>query len=86
MYKVTVNTSGKYHNVALGARYCLTRKSAINLANFFLEVECDITIEKFIHCHNCFAWSDAWEETHIFIEEDDDCNPIRARKTNRHDF
>ena len=86
MYKVTVNTSGKYHNVELGTRYCLTRRSAIQLANIFLESECDITIEKFIRCGSAFTWSKAWEETRIIFEVDDDYNPIKARKTNKHDF
>lgn len=85
MYKVIVNTSGKYDNVTLGARYCLTRKSAIKLANLFLGDDCDITIAKFIRCGDAFVWSDAWEETKIFFEEDDNGHFI-ARKANRYDF
>jgi hypothetical protein len=85
MYRVTPNNSGKYHNVVPGARYCLTRKSAIELANLFLNDDCDITIEKFIRIPSAFMWSDAWEETKIVFDEDDEGN-LTARKANRHDF
>lgn len=85
MYRVTVNTSGRYDNVTLGARYCFTRKTAINLANLFFGDDCGVTIEKFIHCGDAFVWSDAWEETKIIIDENDDGN-FFARKANRYDF
>ncbi len=85
MYKVTVNTPGKYHNVTLGARYCFTRKSAIKLANLFLGDDCDITVARFIRCGDAFVWSDAWEETKIVYDEDDEEN-LTARKANRYDF
>lgn len=85
MYKVTVNTPGKYDNVTLGERYCFTRKTAIGLANLFFRDSCDVTIKKFIHCGDAFAWSDAWEETKIIIDEDDD-GIFVARKANRYDF
>lgn len=85
MYKVIVNSSGKYNNVALGARYCLTRKIAIRLANLFLGDNCDITIERFIRCGDAFVWSDAWEETKIIFDEDDKEN-LTARKAHKDDF
>lgn len=86
MYKVTVKSSGKYNVVALGARYCFTRKSAISLTNLFLEDDCDITIEKFIRCcGDVFAWSDACEDTKIIVEEDDNYN-VTARKATKYDF
>lgn len=85
MYKITVNTSGKYHNVALGARYCLTRKTAIKLINLFLEVDCDITIEKFIHCGYGFAWSNTTKTTKIVFDEDNEGKSI-ARKARRDDY
>lgn len=85
MYKVIVNTPGKYDNVVLGARYCLTRKSAIKLANLFLGDDCDITIAKFIRCGDAFVWSDAWEETKIIIDENDD-GDFTARKAKKYDF
>ena len=85
MYKVTVNTSGKYRVAALGARYCLTRKIAIKVANLFLADDCDITIEKFIRCGDTFAWTDTRENTKIILEEDDDGN-FTARKATKYDF
>lgn len=86
MYKVTVKTTGRYNVVALGARYCLTRKSAVELANLFLGDGCDITIEKFERsCDDVFIWSDAPEETKIVFDEDDNGN-FTARKANRYDF
>lgn len=86
MYRVTVKSSGKYNVVALGARYCLTRKSAIKLTNLFLEDDCDITIEKFGRCcEDIFIWSDAREETKIVFDEDDDGN-FTARKATKYDF
>ena len=85
MYKVTVKTSGKYHNVALGTRYCFTRKTAIELANLFLDSDCDITIEKFIRTGSAFVWSDAWEETKIVFDVDD-TEHLTARKANKDDF
>lgn len=86
MYKVAVKSSGKYNVVALGARYCLTRKSAIKLANLFLEDDCDITIEKFIRCsEDVFAWTDACEDTKIILEEDDAYN-VTARKANKYEL
>lgn len=59
MYRVTVLTSGKYDNVALGARYCFTKRSARDLIDNFLEVNCEIEVEKFIRlCDDVFCWSD----------------------------
>ena len=83
MYKVTVLTSGKYANVELGERYCLTRKTAIKLANTFLQSGCDITLAKLIRCGDTFYWSEAWEDTHIvFVEDDNECLFL-ARKANK---
>lgn len=83
MYKITVNTSSKSGNVSLGARYCLTRKSAIKLANLFLDSGCNITIAKFIHCcSDIFFWSDKREETKIIIDEEN----LTARKATKDDF
>ena len=85
MYKVTVNTSGKYRNVVLGARYCLTRKTAIRLTNLFLGDDCDVTIEKLIRIGDVFVWSDTTEETKIVFDEDDEGN-LTARKARREDY
>lgn len=58
MYKITVKTSGKYHNVVLGARYCLSKKEAISFAKLLLETDADFTIEKFVRLTGLmFAWS-----------------------------
>jgi hypothetical protein len=68
MYKVTVKTRGKDNNAALGARYCLTKRSAISLAVTFESCECEYDVEKFVRLHgDMFAWSDAigedfWEK------------------------
>lgn len=85
MYKVTVNTSGKYDNVVLGARYCFTRKTAIRLANLFFETDCGVTIAKFVHLGYSFVWSDGRDVTKIVIDEDDNGNFI-ARKARKNDF
>lgn len=59
MYKVIVKSSGKYGNVAFGARYCLTKRTAINLAVMFDSVECDYEVEKFVRLNkDIFYWSD----------------------------
>lgn len=85
MFKVTVNTSGEYRNIVLGARYCLTRKTAIRLANLFLGEDCDITVEKFICIGDVFIWSDTREETKIIFDEDEEGKAI-ARKARRDDY
>ena len=59
MYKVTVKSSGKYHNVALGERYCLTKRTAINMAVMFDLSECEYEVEKFVRLNeDVFCWSD----------------------------
>jgi len=86
MYRITVNTSGEYGNVALGARYCLTRKTAIKLANLYFKCDYGITIEKLICIHgDIFTWSDVFQRTEIFLEEDEEGN-ITARKATKYDY
>lgn len=59
MYRVIVKDSGKYHNVALGARYCLTKHTAINLAVMFDEVDCIYEVEKLVRLNkDIFYWSE----------------------------
>ena len=48
MYRITVNTTGKYNNVALGPRYCFRKKAAEKLIDLFLKYDCDIAVEKLI--------------------------------------
>ena len=60
MYRVVVKSCGKYNNVVMGARYCLTRHSVIELAVQFARNECVFEVEKFIRLHkDIFAWSNS---------------------------
>ena len=60
MYKVTVKSRGKYNNIVLGARYCFTKRSVIELAVMFARVECEFDVEKFIRIHgDIFTWSNS---------------------------
>lgn len=59
MYRVVVKNGGKYNNVMLGARYCFTKSSVVDLAANFMSVECECKVEKFVRIHrDIFAWSD----------------------------
>lgn len=63
MYRVVVKSRGKHNNVTLGERYCLTKRSVIDLAVSFELLECEYEIEKFVRIHgDIFAWSDAIDE------------------------
>ena len=66
MYRVKVLSSGKYHNVVVGNRYCFFKKDAIELANLFNESGCDLIIEKFVHCGRIFFWTSGLEEVRIY--------------------
>ena len=58
MYRVVVKSRGKYNNIVLGERYCLTKHSVIELAVMFAREECEFEVEKFIRIHSdVFAWS-----------------------------
>lgn len=58
MYKVIVKSSGKHNNVVLGARYCLTKRSANKLAKTFTSCECDFDMYKLVRIHgDIFCWS-----------------------------
>lgn len=60
MYRVVVKSRGKYNNIVLGARYCLTKHSVIDLAVMFTRAECEFDVEKFIHIYeDVFVWSDS---------------------------
>lgn len=60
MYRVVVKSRGKHNNASLGARYCFTKRSVIELAVTFAEIECEFEIEKFIRLHgDIFSWSAA---------------------------
>jgi hypothetical protein len=77
MYRVVVKSRGKYNNVAIGTRYCFTKKSAASLAALFHVCECDYTIEKFSRLHgDIFSRSEhevsekVWEKMWEIIEKD----------------
>jgi hypothetical protein len=63
MYRVVVTSRGKDNNVTLGARYCLTKRSVIDLAVTFETCGCKYDVEKFVRIHkDVFCWSDAIDE------------------------
>lgn len=76
MYKVTVKTRGKHNNAVLGARYCLTKRSAVSLAVTFESFECEYKVEKFVRLHgDVFAWSDTigenfWEKVDEALDKE----------------
>lgn len=82
MYRVVVKSRGKYDNASLGARYCFTKRSVINLAAHFIAEECECEVEKFIRIHHdIFCWSsvevtpNVWDKIYgaaekIIMEED----------------
>lgn len=60
MYKIEVISSGKYSNVVLGPRYCLTKKTVIKFAKLLDEVEADYEITKFVRLTDTmFGWTDS---------------------------
>ena len=75
MYRVVVTSRGKDNNVTLGGRYCLTKRTVIDLAVTFELCECNYDIEKFVRIHkDIFGWSDAidekiWEKIDKVLEE-----------------
>lgn len=75
MYRVVVKSRGKYNNIVLGARYCFTKHSVIDLAVMFARMECEFDVEKFIRIHDdVFAWSDSvvsekiWDKIYKILE------------------
>lgn len=79
MYRVVVKSKGKYNNVVPGVRYCFTKRSVIELAVTFAQVECVFEVEKFIRIHSdIFAWSDSgvsekiWDKIYEILEGEDE--------------
>lgn len=77
MYRVTIKSRGKYDNATLGARYCLTKRSAVRLTALFIEDECDLTVEKWIRMYgDTFCWSASevdkafWDKVYKIIEKE----------------
>ena len=59
MYRVVVKSRGKHNNAVLGARYCFTKRSVIDLAVSFELLECEYKVEKFVRIHSdIFTWSE----------------------------
>ena len=76
MYRVVVESRGKYNNVVLGARYCFTKHSIVSLASHFMANECKCTVEKFVRLNrDIFCWSDVevgsdvWDRIYDAIAE-----------------
>ena len=58
MYRINVLTEGKSEAVATGYRYCLTQDTAKGLIKTFLDLGCQIEVERLIHIHSdIFTWS-----------------------------
>lgn len=72
MYRVKVLSTGEHNNVYRGNRYCLFRKSAIELANLFARSKCAIEVEKLVHNDDVFFWCDDECETKIAERWGDD--------------
>lgn len=70
MYKITILTSGKYHNVVKGARYCFFRVHAQKFINSLVENECEFELQKFVHCADgVFAWTEIFEELEKMLDK-----------------
>lgn len=77
MYRVVVKSRGKHNNASLGARYCFTKRSVIELAVTFTEFECEFEIEKLVRLHgDIFSWNAAdvsekiWDKIYETLEEE----------------
>lgn len=70
MYRVCVLSTGKYHNVVVGNRYCFSRKHAVELANMFADKDCILGVQKFARIGSCFIWAEAEDITRIWENED----------------
>lgn len=78
MYRVVVKSRGKYNNIVLGARYCFTKHSVIDLAVMLARVECEFDVEKFIRIYgDVFTWSNSgvsekiWDKIYKILEGED---------------
>ena len=72
MYRITINSHGKYNNVCLGARYCFRKKSAKELIGLFLNSGCEIVVEKFVRLtSDVFAWSDCGDDDSVIAYFED---------------
>jgi hypothetical protein len=76
MYRVVVESRGKHNNARLGARYCFTKRSVVDLASHFMSMECECKVEKFVRLHHdIFSWSDVevrakiWDRIYDTLEK-----------------
>ena len=79
MYRVVVKSRGKHNNVMLGARYCFTKRSAVELAVTFAQMECEYEVEKFARLHgDIFCWSSSevsekiWDKIYEILEGEEE--------------
>lgn len=79
MYRVIVKSRGKYNNIVLGARYCFTKRSVIELTVMFTRAECEFDVEKFIRIYgDVFTWSNSgvsekiWDKIYETLEGEDE--------------
>lgn len=79
MYRINIKSSGKYHNVVPGYRYCFRKKTAKGLIDLFSECEVKFTVEKFVRLtKDVFCWTDDDEDDTVFtyyfnkMDEDDE--------------
>lgn len=72
MYRISIKSSGKYHNVIPGFRYCFRKKTAKHLIDLFSECEAEFTVEKFVRlATDVFCWTDYDENDAVFTYYDD---------------
>lgn len=67
MYRITVTTTGKYHNVVTGTRYCFSKKSIKEMVDLFSESKCVFNVEKLVWIFpDVFVWSNHEEGDSVF--------------------
>ena len=62
MYRVRPLSTGKYHNIEAGYRYCIRAKDVVDLIRLFKKSGCECTIEKLIRVGFVFLWSHTIED------------------------
>ena len=67
MYRLTVKSSGTYHNVVCGPRYCFTKKTAKDFIKSFHKYGCDLAVEKLVRLYaDLFYWTDYDDGDSVF--------------------
>ena len=57
MYRIFVYKS-KNNNVAIGGRYCLTKKNTFEVMKTFALANCQFTVEKLVKCGRAWCWTE----------------------------